>query len=68
MDVPQETVSKIQQFSQRRQKAEDEYDQQQLDKAAIQEFNQKLDATLKELQDQVKRQDDELQKVCLENT
>ena len=60
MDVSKETITKIQHFSERRQKAEDEYDQQQLDQTSIQEYNQKLDAALKELQDQAKLQDDEL--------
>jgi len=59
MDVSKETITTIQHFSERRQKAE-EYDQQQLDQTAIQEYNQKLDATLKELQNQVERQDGEL--------
>lgn len=60
MDVSKDTITKIQHFSERRQKAQDEYGQQQLEETSIQEYNQKLDATLKELQDQVKGQDDEL--------
>ncbi|ODM15074.1 hypothetical protein SI65_09570 [Aspergillus cristatus] len=63
MDVSKETITKIQHFSERRQKAEEEYDQQQFDQTAIQEFNQKLDATLKELQNQVERQDGELERI-----
>lgn len=60
MDVSKEAITKIQHFSERRQKAEDEFYQQQLDHTSIQDYNQKLDVTLKELQDQVKHQDDEL--------
>ena len=65
MEVSQETVAKIQHFSQQRQKAEEEYVKQPLDSTTVQDYDQKLDATLKDLQDKVKRQDDDLQ-VCPE--
>ena len=65
MDVSQETVAKIQRFSQQRQKAEEEYGKQPLESTTVQDYDQKLDATLKDLQDKVKRQDDDLQ-VCPE--
>lgn len=65
MEVSQETVAKIQHFSQQRQKAEEEYGKQSLDSTTVQDYDQKLDTTLKNLQDKVKRQDDDLQ-VCPE--
>lgn len=64
MDVSQETVAKIQQFSQQRQKTEEEYGQQPLDSAATQEYNDKLDSIVRDLQNQIHLQDDDIQKVC----
>lgn len=46
-------------------KAEEEYGKQPLDSTTVQDYDQKLDATLNDLQDKVKRQDDDLQ-VCPE--
>ena len=66
MEVSQETVAKIQRFSQQRQKAEEEYGKQALESTTVQDYDEKLDATLKDLQDKVKHQDDDLQKVCPE--
>lgn len=63
MDVPQETVDKIQRFAVKREKAEESYDQQ-ISPATLQAYNKKLDETLKNLQEQVKRQEDDLRKVC----
>lgn len=63
MEVSQETVAKIQRFSQQRQKAEEEYGKQPLDSTTVQDYDQKLDETLKDLQDKLKHQDDDLQ-VC----
>lgn len=63
MNIPQETIAKIQHFSERRQKAEEESGHQPIDSIAVEEYDHRLDATLKSLQDQVKLQDDELQDV-----
>lgn len=65
MEVSQETVAKIQRFSQQRQKAEEEYGKQPLDSTTVQDYDQKLDETLKGLQDKLKHQDEDLQ-VCPE--
>ncbi|KAF7619771.1 hypothetical protein F9C07_2894 [Aspergillus flavus] len=62
MDVPQETVDKIQRFAVKREKAEESYDQQ-ISPATLQAYNKKLDETLKNLQEQVKRQEDDLRKL-----
>lgn len=63
MSVSQETVDKIQNFANQRQKAEGEYESQPLSPASLQSYSRKLDETLKGLQNQVKRQEGELQKV-----
>lgn len=63
MSVSQETVDRIQAFAAKRQKAEAEYDNQPLSSGTLQSHNRRLDETLRELQDQVKRQEDELRKV-----
>ena len=63
MDVPQETVDKIQRFAVKRETAEEGYDQQ-ISSATLQAYNKKLDETLKNLQDRVRRQEDDLRKVC----
>ncbi|KAF9888212.1 hypothetical protein FE257_009207 [Aspergillus nanangensis] len=60
MDGPQTAVDKIRRFSEKRQKAERTYDEQPISPAALQVYNQKLDDTLRELQDQVRRQEDDL--------
>lgn len=64
MDVSQDTVARVQQFSQQRQKAEEEYGQRPVNSAATQEYNAKLDSIFRDLQDQIQRQDDDIQKVC----
>lgn len=64
MDVSQETVEKVQRFAEKRQRAEDFYENQEISPAVLQAYNRKLDETLKELQDQVKRQEDDLRRVC----
>lgn len=64
MDVSQETVEKVQRFAEKRQRAEDFYENQEINPAVLQAYNRKLDETLKELQDQVKRQEDDLRRVC----
>jgi hypothetical protein len=63
MDVPQETVDKIQHFAQKRQKAEEYYDEHPISPANFDAYNRKLDETLAELQAQVKSHEDELRKV-----
>lgn len=63
MNVSQETVDKIQHFTEKRRKVEETHEQQPLSSATIQAYNRKLDETLRELQDRVKRQEDELNKV-----
>lgn len=66
MSVSKETVDKIQRFSQRRQKAEAAYEQRPLSHEALHTYNRRLDETLKLLQGRLKRQEDELNKVCLQ--
>ncbi|KAI9926736.1 hypothetical protein ASPWEDRAFT_177253 [Aspergillus wentii DTO 134E9] len=68
MDQSQTPVDRIQRFAEKRQKAEDEYQQQPLSSNAFQTYNRKLDDTLKELQDRVKRQEDDLQKLRMNNS
>ncbi|RMJ25155.1 hypothetical protein PHISP_03982 [Aspergillus sp. HF37] len=68
MSISQETVDKIQNFATQRQKAEDEHESQQLSPASLQSYSRKLDETLKELQDQVKHQEGELQKLRISNS
>ncbi|GES63704.1 hypothetical protein ATEIFO6365_0007039100 [Aspergillus terreus] len=53
-------IEKIQRFAERRGKVEEAYDDQPISSAAIQAYNRKLDDTLRELQEQVKRQEDDL--------
>lgn len=65
MDASHETVAKIRQFSQSRRKTEEKYDQQPLESEARREYNDKLNLALKDLQERVQRQDDDIQKVCL---
>ena len=65
MSVSSEVVDKIQRFSDKRRQAEVVYEQQSLTPATLQTYNQKLDETLHLLQEQVKRQEDDLKKVCL---
>ncbi|RAK97405.1 uncharacterized protein BO80DRAFT_467822 [Aspergillus ibericus CBS 121593] len=63
MDVSQETVDKVQRFAEKRQRAEEFYENQQISPATLQAYNRKLDDTLRELQDQVRRQEDDLRKL-----
>lgn len=56
-------MDKIQRFSERRQKAEAAYEQRPLSHEALHTYNRRLDETLKLLQDQLKRQEDELNKL-----
>ncbi|RAH85935.1 hypothetical protein BO86DRAFT_329967 [Aspergillus japonicus CBS 114.51] len=63
MDIPQERVDKIQRFAEKRQQTEESHATQPLSPANIQAYNKRLDDTLRELQEQVKRQEDELRKL-----
>jgi hypothetical protein len=64
MEVSQERVEKVLGFARSRQKAEGFYDQQQIDPSDIQAYERKLDDTLRELQDRVKRQEEDIRIVC----
>lgn len=64
MDVSDQTVQKIQKFAEKRQEAEQESAKEPLSGTALHVYTRRLDATLQELQEQVKRQQDELNKAC----
>ncbi|EAW11278.1 uncharacterized protein ACLA_089700 [Aspergillus clavatus NRRL 1] len=63
MDASEGTIEKIQHFAQKRQKAEEFYKEELTSPAAFELYNRTLDDTLKELQGQVKRHEDELRKL-----
>lgn len=63
MSTSQGTADRIQNFAAQRQKAEEEYNTQPLSPATLQSYNRRLDETVRDLQEQVKRQEEELQKV-----
>ncbi|KAI2726182.1 hypothetical protein CBS147332_3069 [Penicillium roqueforti] len=63
MDIADQTVQKIQKFAQRRQEAEHEAAKEPLSETALHVYTRRLDATLQGLQEQVKRQQDELNKL-----
>ncbi|PGH05176.1 hypothetical protein GX51_03075 [Blastomyces parvus] len=60
MALQHDTVEKIRQFAETNRKLEEERDRHPIDHRA---YNQKLDQTLSQLQDQVKRQEDALRKL-----
>ncbi|CAG8920017.1 unnamed protein product [Penicillium salamii] len=62
MDVSDETVQRIQKFAENRQEAERESNEP-LSGTALHVYTRRLDATLQGFQEQVKRQQDELNKV-----
>ncbi|EAL87588.1 hypothetical protein KXW98_006991 [Aspergillus fumigatus] len=68
MDISQETVDKIRRFAQKRQKAEEFYEEHSVNPANFDAYNRKLDETLAELQAQVKRHEDELRKLRMTTT
>ncbi|PKX98417.1 uncharacterized protein P174DRAFT_381919 [Aspergillus novofumigatus IBT 16806] len=68
MDISQETVDKIQHLAQKRQKAEEFYEEHPVNPANFDAYNRKLDETLAELQAQVKRHEDELRKLRMTTT
>lgn len=65
MDITDQTVQKIQKFAEKRQEAEQESVKEPLTGTALHVYTRRLDATLQGLQEQVKRQQDELNKACV---
>ena len=63
MGVSPEIVDRIRHFGEKRREAEAVYDRQSLTPAAFQVYDQRLDETLRLLQEQVKQQEDDLNKV-----
>ncbi|KAJ5513469.1 hypothetical protein N7463_003021 [Penicillium fimorum] len=63
MDVSDQTVQKIQKFAQKRQEAEYEAAKEPLSGTALHVYTRRLDATLQGLQEQVKRQQEELSRL-----
>lgn len=64
MDISEETLQKIQKFVQNRESAENESSTEPLSATALHAYARRLDGTLQQLQEQVRRQEDELKKVC----
>lgn len=64
MEVSEETVQKIQAFAANRASAEKESTSQPLSATALHAYARRLDGTLHELQERVRRQEEELNKVC----
>lgn len=65
MEVSDATAQKIQQFANNRAAAEKESTKEPLSATALHAYARRLDGTLRELQEQVQRQEDELKKVCM---
>ncbi|KAJ5125765.1 hypothetical protein N7448_005079 [Penicillium atrosanguineum] len=63
MEVSEDTVQRIQEFVQNRQAAEKESAREPLRATNLQAYAHRLDETLRELQEQVQRQEDELNKL-----
>lgn len=63
MGVTQDKVEKIRRFSERADKIEKEYQKDPLNASDINSYNRKLDNTLRDLQEHVKRQEEALRKV-----
>lgn len=63
MEVAEGTVQKIQRFAQNRESAEKESAREPLTATALHAYTRRLDGTVRELQEQVRRQEDELKKV-----
>lgn len=68
MEMPEENVQKIQKFAANRAAAEKESASQPLSATALHAYARRLDGTLRELQEQVRRQEDELKKVLICST
>jgi flagellar biosynthesis chaperone FliJ len=64
MDISDQTVRKIQKFAEKRLEAEQESSKEPLSGTAVHVYTRRLDATLQGLQEQVKSQQDELNKAC----
>jgi hypothetical protein len=67
MEIPQERVEKVQSFAEDRRKAENFYDEQRASSSEIQTYERKLDNTLRELQERVKQQEEDLRKLRAAN-
>ena len=67
MEVSETTVQKIQKFANNRAAAEKESTREPLSATALHAYTRRLDTTLRELQEQVKRQEEELNEVCNTN-
>ncbi|KAL4909193.1 hypothetical protein BDW74DRAFT_174400 [Aspergillus multicolor] len=68
MEVPQNRVAKVQAFAEDRQNAEKFYDEQRASSSDIQAYEKKLDNTLKELQERVRQQEEDLRKLRAANS
>lgn len=64
MDISDQTVQRIQKFAEQRQEAERESAKEPLSGTALHVYTRRLDATLQGFEEQIKRQQDELNKVC----
>lgn len=64
MKVSPEKLDKIRAFANRGRDAEEEYKQHPLTSDAVQQYNKRLDDTIRSLQDHVKRQENALRQVC----
>lgn len=63
MEIPQSRIEKVQSFAEDRRKAEHFYDENRASSSEIQTYERKLDNTLRELQERVKQQEEDLRKV-----
>lgn len=63
MDIFDQTVEKVQKFAEKRQEAENESANQSLGETALHVYTRRLDATLQGVQQQIKHQQDELDRV-----
>ncbi|KAL4803757.1 hypothetical protein BDV18DRAFT_162766 [Aspergillus unguis] len=68
MEVSQERIDKIQGFIEDRQGAENFYTEQRITPSEIQTYEKRLDSTLRELQERVKLQEEDLRKLRAANT
>ncbi|KAL5000378.1 hypothetical protein BDV10DRAFT_37616 [Aspergillus recurvatus] len=67
MEVSQERVEKVQSFAENRRKAEKFYDEQRASSSETQAYERRLDNTLKELQERVRQQEEDLRKLRAAN-
>ncbi|KAL2870776.1 uncharacterized protein BJX67DRAFT_247448 [Aspergillus lucknowensis] len=66
-DVSQERLEHVKSFANDRRKVEDFYNQQRISSSDTQAYERKLDDTLRELQDRVRRQEEELRRLRAAN-